>query len=175
MTAEKDVQVARKKGRGGVIWAMPERKHLFLKEVFPKCHPWLPLLWWGKCLSGKSGFLPCNSWGTQTQRTHRPNNKWLRWRTRKVCESKTSPQTQRIIQNITCTKQWCAKNKFIKVSRREIRHRKKTLRACSLKGRRKPYGRLIVVEGRRKSLAKLWRDVRVTPGRVCTREIWAPC
>ena len=47
------------------------------------------------------------------------------------------------------------KNKFIKVSRREIRHRKKTLRACSLKGRRKPYGRLIVVEGRRKSLAKL--------------------
>ena len=37
MTAEKDVQVARKKGRGGeVIWAMPERKHLFLYEVFPK-------------------------------------------------------------------------------------------------------------------------------------------
>ena len=36
MTAEKDVQVARKKGRGGeVIWAMPERKHSFLKEVFP--------------------------------------------------------------------------------------------------------------------------------------------
>ena len=31
MTAEKDVQVARKKGRGGgeVIWAMPERKHFF--------------------------------------------------------------------------------------------------------------------------------------------------
>ena len=22
-------------GGGGVIWAMPERKHLFLKEVFP--------------------------------------------------------------------------------------------------------------------------------------------
>ena len=39
MTAEKDVQVARKKGRGGggeVIWAMPERKHSFLHEVFPK-------------------------------------------------------------------------------------------------------------------------------------------
>ena len=38
MTAEKDVQVARKKGRGGggeVIWAMPERKHSFLNEVFP--------------------------------------------------------------------------------------------------------------------------------------------
>ena len=37
MTAEKDVQVARKKGRvgGEVIWAMPERKHSFLKEVFP--------------------------------------------------------------------------------------------------------------------------------------------
>ena len=37
MTAEKDVQVARKKGRGGgeVIWAMPERKHSFLHEVFP--------------------------------------------------------------------------------------------------------------------------------------------
>ena len=34
MTAEKDVQVARKKGRGvAVIWAMPERKHFFLKEV----------------------------------------------------------------------------------------------------------------------------------------------
>ena len=25
-----------KEGEGGVIWAMPERKHLFLKEVFPK-------------------------------------------------------------------------------------------------------------------------------------------
>ena len=39
MTAEKDVQVARKKGKGGgreVIRAMPERKHLFLYEVFPK-------------------------------------------------------------------------------------------------------------------------------------------
>ena len=39
MTAEKDVQVARKKGRGEggeVIRAMPERKHSFLKEVFPK-------------------------------------------------------------------------------------------------------------------------------------------
>ena len=38
MTAEKDVQVARKKGRGGgeEIWAMPERKHFFSKEVFPK-------------------------------------------------------------------------------------------------------------------------------------------
>ena len=39
MTAEKDVQVARKKGRGEggeVIWAMPERKHYFLHEVFPK-------------------------------------------------------------------------------------------------------------------------------------------
>ena len=37
MTAEKDVQVARKKGRGGeeVIWAMPERKHFFFHEVFP--------------------------------------------------------------------------------------------------------------------------------------------
>ena len=35
MTAEKDVQVARKKGRGEVIWAMPERKHSFLNEVFP--------------------------------------------------------------------------------------------------------------------------------------------
>ena len=38
MTAEKDVQVARKRGRGEggeVIWAMPERKHSFLKEVFP--------------------------------------------------------------------------------------------------------------------------------------------
>ena len=45
MTAEKDVQVARKKGRGGgggggeVIWAMPERKHSFLNEVFPKLGP----------------------------------------------------------------------------------------------------------------------------------------
>ena len=39
MTAEKDVQVARKRGRGEggeVIRAMPERKHSFLKEVFPK-------------------------------------------------------------------------------------------------------------------------------------------
>ena len=38
MTAEKDVQVARKKGRWGeeVIWAMPERKHSFFQEVFPK-------------------------------------------------------------------------------------------------------------------------------------------
>ena len=37
MTAEKDVQVARKKGWGDeVIWAMPERKHSFLHEVFPK-------------------------------------------------------------------------------------------------------------------------------------------
>jgi len=37
MTAKKDVQVARKKGRGGgeVIWAMPERKHSFSQEVFP--------------------------------------------------------------------------------------------------------------------------------------------
>ena len=37
MTAEKDVQVARKKGGGGgeVIWAMPERKHSFSNEVFP--------------------------------------------------------------------------------------------------------------------------------------------
>ena len=38
MTAEKDVQVARKKGRGRggeVIWAMPERKHSFSNEVFP--------------------------------------------------------------------------------------------------------------------------------------------
>ena len=37
MTAEKFVQVARKKGRGRgeVIWAMPERKHSFLNEVFP--------------------------------------------------------------------------------------------------------------------------------------------
>ena len=36
MTTEKDVQVAREKGRGGeVIWAMPERKHSFLNEVFP--------------------------------------------------------------------------------------------------------------------------------------------
>ena len=41
LTAEKDVQVARKKGRGEggeVIRAMPERKHLFLKEVFPNAH-----------------------------------------------------------------------------------------------------------------------------------------
>ena len=39
MTAEKDVQVARKKGRGEggeVIRAMPERKHSFFQEVFPK-------------------------------------------------------------------------------------------------------------------------------------------
>ena len=38
MTSEKDVQVARKKEGGGgeVIWAMPERKHSFLNEVFPK-------------------------------------------------------------------------------------------------------------------------------------------
>ena len=41
MTAEKDVQLARKKGRGGGggvggIWGMPERKHSFLHEVFPK-------------------------------------------------------------------------------------------------------------------------------------------
>ena len=35
MTAEKDVQVARKRGGGEEIWAMPERKHSFLKEVFP--------------------------------------------------------------------------------------------------------------------------------------------
>ena len=38
MTAEKDVQVARKKGRGKggeVIRAMPERKHSFFNEVFP--------------------------------------------------------------------------------------------------------------------------------------------
>ena len=35
MTAEKDVQVARKRGRGEVIWAMPERKHSFSEEVFP--------------------------------------------------------------------------------------------------------------------------------------------
>ena len=39
MTAEKDVQVARKKGRGRgggeVIRAMPERKHSFFQEVFP--------------------------------------------------------------------------------------------------------------------------------------------
>ena len=36
MTAEKDVQLARKRGRGGeVIWAMPERKHSFFQEVFP--------------------------------------------------------------------------------------------------------------------------------------------
>ena len=38
MTAEKDVQVARKKGRGEggeVIRAMPERKHSFFQEVFP--------------------------------------------------------------------------------------------------------------------------------------------
>ena len=38
MTAEKDVQVARKKGRGGgggVIWAIPERKHSFFQELFP--------------------------------------------------------------------------------------------------------------------------------------------
>ena len=33
----KEVQVARKRGRGGgVIRAMPKRKHLFLWEVFPK-------------------------------------------------------------------------------------------------------------------------------------------
>ena len=45
LTAEKDVQVARKRGRGGeVIWAMPERKHLFLNEVFPKTHPQSELL-----------------------------------------------------------------------------------------------------------------------------------
>ena len=25
------------RGGGGVIWAMPERKHSFLKEVFPYC------------------------------------------------------------------------------------------------------------------------------------------
>ena len=39
MTAEKDVQGARKKGRGGggeEIGAMPEKKHSFLNEVFPK-------------------------------------------------------------------------------------------------------------------------------------------
>ena len=38
MTAEKDVQVARKKGRGRGgegIWAMPERKHFFFHEGFP--------------------------------------------------------------------------------------------------------------------------------------------
>ena len=37
LTAEKDVQVARNGGRGGgeEIWAMPERKHSFFKEVFP--------------------------------------------------------------------------------------------------------------------------------------------
>ena len=43
MTAEKDVQVARKKGRGGgggVIRAMPERKHSFLKVVFPNSVLW---------------------------------------------------------------------------------------------------------------------------------------
>ena len=37
MTAEKDVQVARKKGRGGgggeVIRAMPERKHFFYRRA----------------------------------------------------------------------------------------------------------------------------------------------
>ena len=38
LTAEKNVQAARNGGRGGgeVIRAMPERKHSFLKEVFPK-------------------------------------------------------------------------------------------------------------------------------------------
>ena len=42
LTSEKDVQVARNGGRGGgeVIRAMPERKHSFLKEVFPyQQHP----------------------------------------------------------------------------------------------------------------------------------------
>ena len=38
--AEKDVQVAQNGGRGGEggeeIWAMPERKHSFFMEVFPK-------------------------------------------------------------------------------------------------------------------------------------------
>ena len=48
MTAEKDVQVARKKGRGGeVIWAMPERKHSFLHEVFPYMH----------CMMGETNLI----------------------------------------------------------------------------------------------------------------------
>ena len=54
MTAEKDVQVARKKGRGGgeEIWAMPERKHSFLHEVFPKAkdHTFSPFLFWNPSL-----------------------------------------------------------------------------------------------------------------------------
>ena len=36
LTAEKDVELVRKRGRGEVIWAMPERKHSFFREVFPK-------------------------------------------------------------------------------------------------------------------------------------------
>ena len=45
MATEKDVQVARKKGRGGeVIRAMPERKHSFLHEVFPEVGRYIHVL-----------------------------------------------------------------------------------------------------------------------------------
>ena len=82
MTAEKDVQVARKKGRGEggeVIWAMPERKHFFFHEVFPKCYlpdstdsveelmmclsslkyPAVPELWYFCCGTAASSDIPC--------------------------------------------------------------------------------------------------------------------
>ena len=55
MTAEKDVQVARKKGRGGeVIWAMPERKHSFLNEVFPK--PKIKIYTWNSLICLNATF-----------------------------------------------------------------------------------------------------------------------
>ena len=36
--SKKEVQVARNGGEGEVIRAMPERKHFFLREVFPKLY-----------------------------------------------------------------------------------------------------------------------------------------
>ena len=70
LTAEKDVQVARKRGRG-VIRAMPERKHSSFWEVFPNTYThmtWclidllyiiLSVIWYGF----ESYILEMNKWG----------------------------------------------------------------------------------------------------------------
>ena len=82
MTAEKDVQVARKRGRGEggeeeVIWAMPERKHSFLREVFPYTDTSSFEFLFSGCVTGRTCqdhrvFLKTYQWTLR-----RPKESWL--------------------------------------------------------------------------------------------------